>query len=47
MPDDEPDEASDTDDDQDDVTSRDNRDPVSRNEYLRPVILPRLPGSWS
>ena len=41
--DDDHDEASDTDDDHDDVASRDNRDPVSRNEYLRPVILPRLP----
>ena len=45
MPDDEPDEAGDTDDDQDDVASRDNRDPVSRNEYLRPVILPRDHGA--
>ena len=37
--------ANDT-DDQDDRASRDNRDPVSRNEYLRPVILSSLaPGT--
>ena len=45
MPDVDHDEANDT-DDQDDRASRDNRDPVSRNEYLRPVILPSLaPGT--
>ena len=45
-------EANDT-DDQDDRAGRDNPDPLSRNEYLRPVILPSPhiatlpgPGSW-
>ena len=38
-------EANDT-DDQDDRASRDNRDPVSCNEYLRRVILSSLaPGT--
>ena len=39
-------EANDT-DDQDDRAGRDNHDPLSRNEYLRPVILPTQPGPGS
>ena len=37
-------EANDT-DDQDDRAGGDNHDPLSRNEYLRPVILPTQPHS--
>ena len=40
------DEANDT-DDQDDGADRDNHDPLSRNEYPRPVILPTPPArAW-
>ena len=35
-------EAIDTDDDLDDRAGRDNHDPLSRNEYLRPVTLPTV-----